>query len=442
MNVMIHNFIRGRRASEIAGSVERALRDGRLTAGERLPTVRSLARSLGVSPATVAGAYRSLRRRGVVVGEGRRGTRVAGRPPLRTRMGVPVPPGARDLATGNPDPALLPPLGAALRGIDTTPHLYGEGDHLPELVRLASRQLRADGIAVESPLLVSGAMDGLERVLHAQLRPGDRVAVEDPGFTSVIDLCGALDLHVLPVRVDDQGPLAADVDDALGAGAQAFIVTPRAQNPTGAALTTDRARELRRVLRRHRETLVLEDDHAGVVAGVPARSLCDPRRPRWAVVRSVSKTLGPDLRVAVLAGDADTLARVGGRQALDFRWVSFLLQRTVVALLVDPTVRRCLRRATSVYRSRREALLAALRRRGVEAHGRSGLNVWVPVREEVAVVQRLLESGWAVAAGERFRLASPPAIRVTTATLEPAAAERFAEDLVRVIEPARGSPPA
>ena len=71
------------------------MREGRLVAGDRLPTVRALAVSLGVSPTTVAGAYRSLRRRGVVVAEGRRGTRVAAGPPLRTRMVAPVPEGGQ-----------------------------------------------------------------------------------------------------------------------------------------------------------------------------------------------------------------------------------------------------------------------------------------------------------------------------------------------------------
>jgi len=434
---MIHKLIRGRSGAAIAGSVEGAVREGRLLAGDRLPTVRALAGSLGVSPTTVAGAYRALRRRGVVVAEGRRGTRVAAAPSLRTRMGASIPEGARDLATGNPDPALLPSLGPALRRIDTTPHLYGEGDHLPDLVRLASRQLRADGIAAETPAIVSGAMDGIERVLHAHLRPGDRVAVEDPGFTSVLDLCGALGLRPVPVRLDADGALASDLEAALEAGAQALIVTPRAQNPTGAALSEARVRELRRVLSRHPDALVIEDDHAGLVAGAPARSLCEPARSRWAVVRSVSKALGPDLRLAVLAADAETLARVGGRQAVDFRWVSFLLQRLVVALLSDPAARRRLRRAATTYRRRREALLSRLAARGVAAQGRSGLNVWVPVPEEVAVVQRLLESGWAVSAGERFRLTTPPAIRITTATLEPAEADRLAADVARAIEPAR-----
>src|SRR5512145_1190145 len=110
MSVLEHKSITGSSAVEIARSVERAVAEGRLPAGAQLPTVRGLARRLGVSPTTVAAAYRSLRGRGVLVAAGRRGTRIAGAPPLRTRIGAPVPAGVLDLARGNPDPALLPDL--------------------------------------------------------------------------------------------------------------------------------------------------------------------------------------------------------------------------------------------------------------------------------------------------------------------------------------------
>jgi DNA-binding transcriptional MocR family regulator len=94
-------------------------------------------------------------------------------------------------------------------------------------------------------------------------------------------------------------------------------------------------------------------------------------------------------------------------------------------------------RAGRVYRERREALLRALRERGIDAHGVSGLNVWIPVAEESATVQAMLHAGWAVKAGERYRIASAPAIRVTIATLDAKDAERFAEELARVIAPGR-----
>src|SRR6516165_10515848 len=105
MNAPVRYQLAGSTSAEICASVERELRSGRLTSGDRLPPVRALASQLGVSPGTVAAAYRTLQLRGMTVGEGRRGTRVARRPAitvspspslLPTSRGV-VPAGARDL---------------------------------------------------------------------------------------------------------------------------------------------------------------------------------------------------------------------------------------------------------------------------------------------------------------------------------------------------------
>jgi DNA-binding transcriptional MocR family regulator len=156
---------------------------------------------------------------------------------------------------------------------------------------------------------------------------------------------------------------------------------------------------------------------------------------RWAVVRSTSKFLGPDVRVAVVAGDEGTLARVVRRQALGARWVSHLLQRLALALWADPANGRRFARAAELYATRRMALRAALAGHGIQSYGESGFNVWVPVPGESAVVQALAARGWAVAAGERFRLRSPPAIRVTTSTLDPADAVRLAAALAAVLRP-------
>ena len=129
------------------------------------------------------------------------------------------------------------------------------------------------------------------------------------------------------------------------------------------------------------------------------------------------------------------MARVEGRQLLGIRWVSHILQRLVVELWTERGMASRLKRAERTYSQRRRALLAALGEHGIEARGRSGLNVWVPVPEEASVVSYLLECGWAVVAGERYRLESPPAIRITTATLEPSDAPRLAADLARALAP-------
>lgn len=424
----VQKYLSGSTAVNIAASAEAAVAGGRIGAGALLPPVRTLAAHLQVSPATVAAAYRLLQDRGIVVADGRRGTRVRPAPPISVPRETPMPEGVRDLASGNPDVALLP----RLPRLALEQRLYGEDLNDQELLELARTQFRGDAVDASCISVVSGALDGIERVLREHLRAGDRVAVEDPSFTGVLDLLSALALVAVPVGVDDEGMRPAELKQAVRS-CKAVIVTPRAQNPTGAALTARRARELRTVLAAHPDLLLIEDDHAGVVAGTEYFTLVDRARSHWAVVRSVSKSLGPDLRVALLAADARTHARVEGRQTLGVRWVSHILQRIVVALARD----RAPRRAGRVYTERRDALLAALRERGIAAHGASGLNVWIPVAEESATVQRLLQRGWAVQPGERYRIGSPPAIRVTTASLEPRDAIRFADDLAQALAPRR-----
>ncbi|WP_405814853.1 aminotransferase class I/II-fold pyridoxal phosphate-dependent enzyme [Streptomyces sp. NBC_01390] len=432
--------IKGRGAAEISASVERAVGAGELEPGQLLPPMRELAERLGVNPNTVAAAYRTLRDRGVIETHGRRGSRVRSKPATTGReyIRVEVPTGVRDVAHGNPDPALLPSLAAAFAAAgeqgDRAPVLYGDAIVEPELARIARADLDADGVP-DGPLAVtSSALDGIERVIAVHLKPGDTVAVEDPGWGGLLDLVPALGLRMVPVGVDDEGPIAEDVRQALAAGARALIVTDRAQNPTGAVLSATRARALRSVLREHPETLLIEDDHGYRIVEQPLHPLAGATR-HWAFVRSVAKAYGPDLRLAVLTGDAVTVDRVLGRQRLGPGWVSRLLQRAVVRLWADGALDA--RAVASAYGRRRDALIDALARRGVAAHGRSGLNVWIPVPDETGAVARLLHAGWAVAPGARFRMNAPSGIRVTVATLTPQETGPLADAIAAAVRPAQ-----
>jgi DNA-binding transcriptional MocR family regulator len=432
--------IQGASAAELVQNIETGVASGALTPGQRIPSVRRLAVEVGLSPATVASGLAELRRRGVVLTEPRRGTRIGEAPPLgSSRALLPVPAGARDLSRGNPDPALLPDLKRALTRLELPVRLYGEPAAVPELMALAREQLRADGIASEWLCVVSGALDGIERVLEAHLRPGDRVAVENPGYAALFDLLRARGLSLEAVGVDEHGMRPGELEAALARGASAVIITPRGQNPTGAALDARRALELRAVLAVAPKTLVIEDDHLGEVAG---SELCSTVTglARWAATRSVAKALGPDLRLAVLAGDSQTVARVQGRQQCGPGWVSHILQRLVLSLWTDSTVQALIEDASATYSARRERFLACLDGLGVKASGASGLNVWVPVGDETDIVGALLQRGWVVAPGRPYRLpGSSPAIRVTIATLSEQEAERLAGDLVDVLAPIRSS---
>ncbi|CAL9594006.1 aminotransferase class I/II-fold pyridoxal phosphate-dependent enzyme [Streptomyces radiopugnans] len=433
--------IEGRRAAEIAASVEQGVGSGELEPGRSLPPMRELAAELGVNPNTVAAAYRTLRERGVIETAGRRGSRVRPRPATTAReaIGVEAPEGARDISTGNPDPALLPSLDAALaaaaRRHERHPTLYGAPGLTDDLVRLARTAFDADTVPPGPVAAASGSLDAIERVLAAHLKPGDAVAVEDPGWGSLLDLVPALGLRTLPVALDDDGPLPQAVERALRQGARALVVTDRAQNPTGAAVSAPRARELRRVLAGHPRVLLIEDDHGHGIVDLPLHPLAGEGGPtdHWALVRSTAKAYGPDLRLAVLTGDAVTVDRVRGRQRLGPGWVSHLLQHTVTALwesrAIDPA------EVAGSYGRRRTALIEALAARGVEAHGRSGMNVWVPVPDETGAVARLLRAGWAVAPGARFRIDSPPGVRLTVSALSEDEAGPVADAVAAAIRP-------
>jgi len=437
MNVSTHYQIRGKSGNQIAASIEDAVRNGGIDAGARLPAIRALAASLKVSPTTVAAAYQALRVRGLLRGSGRRGTVVNRRPPLVTPTTPRLPAGVRNLMDGNPDPRLLPSLRDAIRKIECVAPLYGAATNRDDLMGLARRDFERDGIRADAMTLVAGAMDGIERVLQAHLRPGDLVGVEDPSYRGTLDLIAAMGFIAEPIAIDQYGPTPEAMASALRAGIAAVIVTPRGQNPTGSAMDRKRASTLHEIVGRKPDLLLIEDDFTGPISGVPAFTL-SRNRERWAVVRSVSKALGPDLRLALVAGDPATISRVEGRQRLGPRWISNILQEAVAALWSDAATRRLVRRAAETYTARRDVLIAELGKHGIEAHGRSGLNIWVPVPEETSVVQSLLNSGWAVMAGEPFRIKTPPGIRVMTATLEVEEAPRLARDIAAAIRPRVG----
>ncbi|MBE1458292.1 DNA-binding transcriptional MocR family regulator [Nocardiopsis terrae] len=419
--------ITGDTAAAIAASVRGLIAQGKLRPGEVLPSVRGLAARQGVNRNTVAAAYAALAAAGIVETRRRGGTVVRDIPPVPGE-GAPAPVNTVNLADGNPDPALLPPL-PDLQGYATV--LYGAPGIDERLSRWAEEHMLPDTGSGGTPVLTHGAADAVERVLSAHLTRGDAVAVEDPCFLSSIGTFRLNGYRALPVPVDAQGMSAQGLRTALDAGARAVVCTPRAHNPTGASLTEQRARELRALLADHPHVLVIEDDHFSALARTPYRRITPAETPRWALVRSVSKFLGPDLRLGLAVCDADTAARLQARLAAA-TWVSHLLQHLVAEVLTDPATPARLEHAAQVYTRRRRLLTDALHAHSVSwLAGPDGLNVWIPLAGagEEAVVQELAEHGWAVRPGSLFTLTHRPAIRITTATLTPEHTEAFAARL-------------
>ncbi|MBW8804346.1 MAG: aminotransferase class I/II-fold pyridoxal phosphate-dependent enzyme [Catenulisporales bacterium] len=423
--------ISGRGASQIAASIETGIADGHLAPGQALPPIRDLAAELAVNPNTVSAAYRLLRDRGAVETAGRRGTRVRQQPATAPRnVAWRIPAGATDLANGNPDPRLLPEL---VFPREASQRLYNRDAILPELLDAARARFAAGSVPAEHVVLSFGAGDAIDRVLSAHLRAGDSVAVEDPGWGAVYHLLPAMSLIAVPVPVDADGMTPHGLASALKRGVRAVIITSRAQNPTGAAVSAERAEALRALLGEYPDVLLIEDDHGADIT---------PQRPlhtvvgvtsHWAHIRSLSKAYGPDLRCAVTAADGTTGARVAGRLRLGAGWISQLIQEQVHRLWTDERVEAQIAAAARSYTERRDALIAALAARGIAAYGATGINVWVPVPEEAVVVSGLLAAGWAVAPGAWFRVDTPPGVRMTISNLELPDVEPLADALAGVL---------
>lgn len=414
-------------SATIRASIEHDIASGQLAPGDRLPSVRDLATTLEVSPNTVAAAYKQLRDRGVVLGRGRQGTIVA--PATRPTSGQVnvVPSGLVDAMRGSPSPDLLPDLGPALSAAARGSHVrYGDVLLDPDFEAAVRRAYESDGIDATHLTATSGAMDAIARVLSANdLRPGDRVGVEDPGHVPVHQLVRSAGLIPVPLQLDAEGVRPESLEAALSIGLAAVIVTPRAQNPTGAAHSADRARALTAALADCPDVLLIQDDHAGPICGAPLH-LIEPPGERFVHIRSYGKSLGPDLRISVTAGDAVTIDRVAISVSNGPGWVSHILQRAAAHLLDDRKAQASVKRAADTYRARRDRMVSALAAHGVEASAPSGLNVWIPVANEQAVVEAARQAGFAIRAADPYRITSGPAVRITISALDDAQIDALA----------------
>ncbi|WP_030441544.1 aminotransferase class I/II-fold pyridoxal phosphate-dependent enzyme [Actinoplanes subtropicus] len=428
-------------ARGLAEAVGRAVGNGALAPGAKLPPVRTVARELRMSPTTVSAAWQLLRRAGTIQTDGRRGTVVATnrtggpgryRAALRGRSGF-----ALDLSTGVPDPALLPALPSPA-GLSPAPSSYLDEPVLPALAGLLrdTWPFPPDRLAI-----FDGAMDAVDHVATALLRLGDRAIVENPCFPPLLDLLDALGVEAVGVDTDAEGMLPAALAPAMQCRPAAVFLQPRALNPTGASWSPARQRSLAAVLARHPHVYAVEDDSAGDVATSPLLSL-GALLPRQTVhVRSFSKSHGPDLRLAAVGAPATLLDPILERRLLGQGWTSRLLQQLLLSLLTDPSSLAAVGHARAEYARRRYLVIDALAAAGIPLPPGDGLNIWLPVADEQAALISLASAGIAAAAGTAFTPSGgPPHLRVTVGLITTDHATVAARLAEAALSPAHSAP--
>ncbi|MCS5718915.1 aminotransferase class I/II-fold pyridoxal phosphate-dependent enzyme [Herbiconiux sp. CPCC 205763] len=398
----------------IAAAISRLIRSGALSAGDRLPTVRDVAATLGVSPATVSNAWQALSGVGLITSRGRAGSYVlqASTPWMPPHFGELA--GSHvvarlDLSTGTPDPELLPDLSGALTKLPTRADTasYLSAPVLPDLDLL----LRAAWpYPVASLTIVDGALDAISRSLETLVRYGDRVVVENPTFPPFLDLLDHIGVERLAVDLDAEGMLPEQLARALQLNPVAILLQPRAQNPTGLSMTESRMREIARVLRAHEhlgDPVVIEDDHSGEISSAPPLSIGRWLPHRTLHIRSYAKSHGPDLRIAALGGPEALIDRIVARRMLGPGWTSRMLQTILYELLTASSSVTTVHDARRMYQARQRLLSESLVRNGLPHQPSDGINTWIPVVDEKAAIVTLAASGIRVAAGSTFAATAP-----------------------------------
>jgi DNA-binding transcriptional MocR family regulator len=449
------------RYEQLAAFFERAIRAGEISPGDRLPTVRRLSGLMSVSATTISSAFDLLGSRKFVRAEVGRGTFVvsdwqevngnsskpggAANPPALPKLrGTRNPwrrnalmrassrlratyPSAMECSTGRPDAKLLPlevirlAWANCIQEVTSADLQYAGTAPIQPLADILVPIFEGDLVPARTQdLIIGSSAQQFFSLIYEVVRVKSEkstllVAVEEPGYPTLMDTLERAGGRLVGIAVDRFGAVPASLDAALRDGARLVILTPRAHNPTGASWSIERLSELSDVLKAHPDAIVVEDDQvAGIAATKPGTLLSIPElENRVLHVRSFSKSIAPDLRMA--AAVARPLIRELLSEAKTFAdgWSSRLLQRVLAKTLQTDEINVALKKARDAYRDRRQSACAALNqivapRGGGCWSGSDGVNVWVrlpPGVDSKHIQERSAAAGVRIADGEPFFIA-------------------------------------
>jgi GntR family transcriptional regulator/MocR family aminotransferase len=432
----------GDRADRIYRQLADAIVDGRLAAGERLPPTRALADDLGVSRGTVSAAYDRLLADGLTTARTGSGTYVADvLPTPRGRRRVvrtlqprplwdvlpdppsPPTPVRYDFSAGVPDASLFPwqpwrrYLADASRRATLDTVGYGDPSGLARLRTAIARHIglsRAVDATPDDVLVTSGAQQALGLTAQVLLRPGDVVAVEEPGYPPARHVFAANGARVVGVPVDAEGLVVSDLPPA----AALVYTTPSHQFPLGMVMSPRRRADLLEWAAKHRAAVVEDDYDSEFRYG--QRSLDSlhslDHDDRVVYVGTFSKSLLPGLRVGYVVAPASLRSALRKAKWLS-DWHGDLITQHALAALMDSGVYAAhLRRSRKRYAARHAQLTGLLAQNFAETldvvPSAAGLHVAAHLatgsrRSAQRIAQDALAAGVRVSTIDEFYLGAP-----------------------------------
>ena len=362
--------------SQLEDQLRLAVRSGRLAGGERLPSSRQLAATLGLSRGLIQDCYAQLQAEGYLTSQAGSATRVAAAAP--PRPGTPAPqatPANRprhaiaDFRSGVPDLSLMPreDWAWAIREVcRTSPNgTFDYGDAIGErslrdVLAAYLRRVRAASATADHLVICTGMAQALGLVLQALAAEGIATfAFEDPGAgTSTTEQAAAAGMAAMPVAVDHDG---IDVAALERSGARAVLVTPAHQWPTGVVLAGHRRQQLIAWARQY-DGVIIEDDYDAEFRydRDPVGSMQGLAPDCVISLGTVSKSLAPTLRLGWLIAPDRLLATLARGKRLADRGSPGLDQLALATLIESGRYDRHLRRARAEYAKRREVLVRAV----------------------------------------------------------------------------------
>ena len=447
--------------------------------GARLPPTRALTAQHGASPVTVQKALRRLAALGLV--ESRPGvgvfvlprglpraadlgwqTAALGAAPMRMRLSRaqrPVADGVIALHSGYPAPSLLPErlvrtaLGRAARSSRALARMPAAG--LPELQEWFAEDLAswipggAPRPSANDVVVVPGSQSALSSVFRAVASPDRPLVIESPSYWGAILAAEQVGVPVVPIPSTAEGPDPEQLARALrDSGARAFYAQPSFANPTGALWSPARRRDVLDTVRAHGAFLI-EGDWARDLAidAEPRPIAAQDEEGHVIAIRSLTKSVGPSLRVAAVIARGPVRERILADRAAETMYVSGVLQAAALDVVTQSAWHAHLRGVRARLRDRRDALLSALGRHvpdaGVENVPRGGLSLWarLPDGTDPERLARAAElNGLAITAGDEWFPAEPPApyIRLGYAGADPERFDEAGRILARSLAEVRG----